>query len=259
MPVVLAAAAILGLENRSAHAEEDCAGTMEQAAAADPVDSRSIALTDGRVVRIAGMEPFSLLLADAEGVEEALRQKLSTLLSGRPLKVRSVSASPDRYGRIPALIAVDGVLVQEVLAREGLAVAFADGEPLPCFSRLLAAEEEARRTGRGFWAAEPIRPARPAALDDRIGKFAIFEGRIVSVGNRRARTYLNFGDVWSRDVTAEVVARDRDRFGGEDALAALSGSTVRVRGYLEEKGGPMAAIRSPMQIEVIDGPAKNAP
>jgi hypothetical protein len=70
---------------------------------------------------------------------------------------------------------------------------------------------------------------------------------------------LNFGDVWSRDVTVEIVAEDRDRFGGEEALAGLAHSTVRVRGFVEEKGGPMAIVRSPMQIEVIRRPAAGEP
>ena len=74
---------------------------------------------------------------------------------------------------------------------------------------------------------------------------------MVSVGNRRTRTYLNFGGRWTRDVTVEVEARDRERFGGEPGLTAFSGWRVRVRGYVEERRGPAVMLRSPLQIEKL--------
>jgi hypothetical protein len=224
---------------------------MEEEGRAQVLDARSLVLPDGTLIRIAGLEPFSLLFANAEAAEAALTERLKELVAGRTLKLRRVADSADRYGRVPTLVAVDGGLVQEILAREGLAIIFADGDLLPCVDHILAAEEDARRNGRGFWPEAPVLRAHPSALATRIGRFAIFEGTIVSVGNRRARTYLNFGDVWSRDVTVEIEAGDRNRFGGEEGLAGLAGSTVRVRGFVEEKGGPMVLIRSPMQIEVI--------
>jgi micrococcal nuclease len=82
---------------------------------------------------------------------------------------------------------------------------------------------------------------------------------VVSVGNRRTRTYLNFGGRWTEDVTVEIEARDRERFGGEAGLAALSGWRVRVRGYVEERRGPAIILRSPLQIEKLgrlDAPPK---
>jgi hypothetical protein len=71
------------------------------------------------------------------------------------------------------------------------------------------------------------------------------------VGNRSSRTYLNFGGFWKEDVTVEVAARDREKFGGEAGLAALAGKRVRLRGFVEEKGGPMMAMRSPNQLEIL--------
>ena len=108
--------------------------------------------------------------------------------------------------------------------------------------------------------AEPFEASRKntsflpllTALDPFIGGFAIFQGVVVSVGNRRSRTYLNFGGWWAEDVTVEIDGRDREGFGGEAGLAALAGQRVRVRGFIEEKQGPMTIVRSPMQIERID-------
>lgn len=237
-------------------AEETCPPGAA-ALAAETVDARSLRLNDDRLLRIAGIEPFDLLLPLAEDAETQLRRRLSELVDGRRLAVRLAATEPDRYGRHPALIDANGGLVQESLAREGLVVAFASGEPLPCFDRILAAEDAARRAGRGFWAGVTLPRATPEALDTHVGRFVIFEGEIVSVGNRSTRTYLNFGRRWSDDVTVEIEARDRGRFGGEAALAALAGQRVRVRGFLQEKAGPMMAIRSPMQLEVLDAEPGN--
>lgn len=209
-------------------------------------------LDDGRTLRVAGIEPFDLLAPDAKDAEARLQRRLSELAGRAPLELVFAAKGVDRYGRYPALIVQGGVLLQESLAREGLAIAFAGGDPLPCFARILAAEDAARRGARGFWAGRALPPATAGALGARIGHFTIFEGRVASVGNRSVRTYLDFGKRWSEDVTVEIEARHRRRFGGSAALAALAGRKVRVRGYLQASGGPMMAIASPMQLEVLD-------
>lgn len=248
-----AAIILAGLCGSLAHAgPAECLDRAEAVRAAEAADARSLKLGDGRLVRLAGIEPFDLLRPDLAEAEAALHARLSELAGAKALSVQLASGEPDRYGRLVALVAVDGALVQEALAAEGLALAFAGGAPLACFDRILAAEEAARRAGRGFWAGVSLPRATPDALLQQVGHFVIFEGRVISVGNRSARTYLNFGYTWSEDVTVEIEAADRDGFGGEEALAALAGRKVRVRGFLEEKAGPMLALRSPMQLEVID-------
>ena len=234
----------------------ECAVNWVEEEAASVVDARAVALQDGRVVRLAGIEPFSLLDPGSSDAEPALEQSLRAMLDTVPVRIHPVADEPDRYGRIPALLAFDdGALAQEILAREGLAIALAAGGPFPCFDRILAAEDEGRENQRGFWAGMELPRARPEALAPFVGGFAIFEGVVVSVGNRRSRTYLNFGGWWAEDVTVEIDGRDRDLFGGEAGLAALAGRRVRVRGFVEEKQGPMLRVRSPMHIERLDGPA----
>lgn len=244
-------------------AEESCLAGAIEAAAEDVPDPRSLELKDGRLVRLAGIEPFDLLRPeDGQAAAMALKERMEALVAGAPLAARFVAETPDRYGRRPAMIVVGDTLLQETLAFEGLAIAFASGDPLPCFRHILAAEQDARASGRGFWAGMPIPEANPAALAGHVGRFAIFAGEIMSVGNRSTRTYLNFGTYWRQDVTVEIAAADRERFGGEAALAALAGRRVRVRGYLEEKSGPMMQIRWPSQIEVLQdgpGPLPNGP
>jgi Staphylococcal nuclease homologue len=233
-------------------AEPACVTEATEAAGAHVVDARTLGRDDGAALHLAGIEPFTLLLGDAGDPEGALARRLAALVSGAPLRVQVTDDAPDRYGRLPALVAAGGALLQEQLAREGLAIAFAAGDPLPCFDRLLAAEAEARRASRGFWARLSLPEALPEALAPRLGQFAIFQGTVVSVGTRPATTYLDFGVRWQTDVTIEIAAKNREAFGGEAALAKLEGARIRARGFLVDKAGPMLAVRSPMQLEILD-------
>jgi endonuclease YncB( thermonuclease family) len=246
----IAALAAVAATGRPASAAENCLETVSPATVSEVIDARSLRLADGRSLRLAGIEPFAVLTSDPERMEEALLSRLNALAMNHEIEIQEIAAEPDRYGRIVAMVAIEGNLVQETVASEGLAVAFASGDALPCFDKIVAAENEARETHRGFWTGE-LPQARPEVLASWIGRFVIFEGRVVSVGNRRTRTYLNFGFRWSEDVTAQIAAEDRELFGGEAVLLALQGQKVRVRGFLEESGGPMLALRSPMQLEVL--------
>jgi hypothetical protein len=240
-----------------AAAAKSCAGEMEEAQAIAVPDMRTVELDDGRTLRIAAIESFALLSSAGDTAERVLQDRLAGLLAGKALHIRLLSDEPDRYGRVPALVALeDGTTVQEMLIQEGLAIAFAtDASALPCFAEMLLAEDAARRETRGFWTSPALPYATAEALEPLTGGFAIFEGAVRSVGNRTNTTYLNFGYRWSEDATVEIPADERDRFGGEEPLAALVEKRVRVRGFLEEKAGPMMTVRSPMQIEVLGEPA----
>ena len=244
--------AATGVAPAFAAAGEACLETVSGANVSDVIDARSLRLADGRTIRLAGIEPFGLLTSEPERLEAELLKRLTELVEGREVAIQIVAPGPDRYGRFSTIAAIDGEALQETVVEEGLAVAFAHEDSLPCFDRIIAAENEARETHRGFWTGE-LPQARPEALASWIGRFVIFEGKVISVGNRRSRTYLNFGFRWSEDVTAEITAEDRELFGGEAVLDALAGQRIRVRGFLEQKGGPMVVLRSPTQLEVLSG------
>ena len=235
-----------------------CVPSAIAAPVASVPDLRSLALKDNRVLRIAAVESFALLHPDSAASDGLLRGRISELVSGSEVRLHMLSEAPDRYGRFPALVVLkDGQLLQELLVGEGLAISFAPGPMVPCFDRLLAAEDEARRSERGFWGQVAVARTRPDVLAGRIGRFAIMEGRVISVGIRRSATYLNFGAKWSEDVTVEVRGRDRDLFVGKADLAGMSGQRVRVRGFLEERGGPVMVVNWPTQIEVLGAADRN--
>ena len=160
---------------------------------------------------------------------------------------------PDRYGRVRAHLFRNDVHVQEALIREGLAFAHPVRETEACARRLLLAEREARVRRRGVWRTRRVERAADPALRSRVGRFAIVEGRVRSVGARRRTVYLNFGQRWTTDFTVSAARRDlKDELLGR--LEAATGSRVRVRGFLEERGGPLIRLHDKAQIEWLDRP-----
>ncbi|MBK1622192.1 thermonuclease family protein [Afifella marina] len=222
--------------------------------AAHAEEPRTI-VTQTKSFALAGIAPPSLL--DERLPDAAMLAAINNLLASSTARAVALSEKPDRWNRIPVWIISDAAFLQEELLRQGLAVAvpFAgDGLGETCATRLFAAEEEARKAGRGIWKTPGlVRQAKDVkALSSQYGRYGIVEGTIISVGDRPYRTYLNFGRDWSHDFTAEIDGRDVAVFGGEQQLLGLVGKTVRLRGFLDEKGGPMLLLRRSSQLEMMD-------
>ena len=257
-----AAVWIFSVAMAAAASEHPCdAGSWAPVEAASLADARTIVLSDGRTTRLAGLESLAALARDratADAMDARLARRLAQSLAVRLLRIRILPGEPDRHGRRAALVMAGDELLQEYLLSAGLAVFMpgifpGDDAGDACARRLLAVEAEARLARRGSW-SEPgffVATARPDALSSQFGHFVIFQGFVRSVGTRRDRTYIDFGRNWRSDVTVEIIASRRRYFGGEAELEALAGKFVRIRGFLEERAGPMVPARHPAQIEIL--------
>ena len=121
---------------------------------------------------------------------------------------------------------------------------------------LYRAENTARTAGLGLWADSHyvIRQAEdPAAILAVRGHFAVVQGKVLSVRESGGTIYVNFGRRWSDDFTVTVPKRHERAFqaAGLD-LKTLTGQQVRVRGTIEERGGPWIEAAHPGQIEVTE-------
>jgi hypothetical protein len=73
-----------------------------------------------------------------------------------------------------------------------------------------------------------------------------------SVGERRARTYLNFGRDWKEDLTITIPKRTWAALGERGLSAAsLKGKRIRARGMLEEWQGVAMEITAADMLEVL--------
>lgn len=210
------------------------------------VDARGVRLDDGREVRLAGIEPTA-----------TTKQALTSLLTGRDVTLRGTDDTPDRYGRQGALIFFVGeseAPIQAVLLAQGDALVSAEIADKDCAAALTAAETEARRQKKGNW-ADPSAIKNAESPDDilaGIGRFMVVEGKVLSVRQAGAITYLNFGRNWTRGFAVTISKRTQPAF--ENAgitLKSLEARRIRVRGWVEGNSGPRIDVRLAGQVELL--------
>jgi endonuclease YncB( thermonuclease family) len=208
------------------------------------IDARTFRMDDGREVRLAGIETVA-----------AGSATLSALVSGRNVTLRGETDAPDRYGRQPAFVFVEQAeaSVQRQLLAHGDALISSTVADKACAAELAAAEAAARRTRRGIWAASAaIKNAEsPGELMTRIGQFTVVEGKVLSVRQAGATTYVNFGRRWTRDFAVTISRRVMPAFEAAGiSLKSLENKRIRVRGWIEARGGPRIEALHAGQIEM---------
>lgn len=230
----------------------------------DVTDGRTVALTDGREVRLDAIEVPHLPAAGETGPGEAAgfaaRAALASLLAGQTVELRRRGAvATDRYGRILAYAYVAGSpersAAHDMLARGFARVAAHVGDRA-CATELLAREREARDGKLGLW-AEPyysvIGADSGAALLAGRGRFTVSQGKVLSVRESGSTIYMNFGRRWSEALTVTILKRlERIFTAAGIAPKGLENRHVRVRGWIEERNGPRIEAANPEQIEIVE-------
>ena len=218
---------------------------------AEVIDARSFRLQDGREVRLAGIEP-----AATEEPTANRSAALAALILRHEVTLRGGDDSPDRYGRQPAFVFLEGVdtPVQGLLLAQGSALLSGTVTDKDCASVLTAAETAARQAKRGAW-ADPTaikNTESPGDILTRIGRFTVVEGKVLSVRQAGATTYLNFGRNWTRDFAVTIPKHGLAAFEAAGiVLKSLESRRIRVRGWVEAHGGPRIEALRVGQIELL--------
>jgi endonuclease YncB( thermonuclease family) len=213
------------------------------------IDARTFRMDDGREVRLAGIEtPVTAARADGAAAHSAL-------VAGRSVTLRGETDAPDRYGRQPAFVFVEQATasVQSQLLAQGDALVSGNIADKACAAELAAAEAAARQARRGIWADRAaIKNAEsPGDILARIGQFTVVEGKVLSVRQAGATTYINFGRRWTRDFAVTISRRVMARFEAAGiSLKSLENKRIRVRGWIEARGGPRIEALRVGQIEM---------
>jgi endonuclease YncB( thermonuclease family) len=238
-------------------------------------DGRTFTLSDGREVRLAGIEvpPLPTPQDSNQGSNQdsaaapaggAAKDALDALAGGDEVMLRRADIASDRYGRIVAYAYTerdgDELFVQGELVASGFARVGDRIGSRACATDLLKRETAARAAGLGLW-ANPyyavLDGATPADVLVQKGRFALVEGEVVSVRESGATIYVNFGRRWSEDFTVTVLKRNERNFtaAGLD-LSGLAGRRILVRGFVEARGmggSPRIEAERPEQIEIAGG------
>jgi endonuclease YncB( thermonuclease family) len=240
------------------------AGT-ELATVAEASDGDTVRLTDGTVVRLAGIDvpepPLVLATGKPWPPADAAGAELRRLAEGGTVGLAPTSDSPDRYGRRHAFVFLsDGRSVEGEMVAAGVARArWLPGDGL-CFQDLLARERQGRAAHGGLWASPDsgVLEADDPSLLQRSGLNEVVEGRPVSVGHGAPLIFLDFGRDYRRDFIVKVspqVAQGLTAAGV--SVDGLVGKPVRVRGVIEDSNGPAIRLNDAAEIEVIDDEASS--
>lgn len=257
---IRAAAALLLALTPWLAAQADSAALQPEfvARAVAVIDGDTVALADGREVRLVGIQAPKLPLGRkgfvAWPLAEEAKAALAQLALGHELGLAFGGQQVDRHRRLLAhLYDEESLWIQGALLERGMARVYTFHDNTALVSEMLAREAAAREAGRGIW-AHPFYALRdPWTVSDDAGSFQLVEGRVMAAEAAGGRFYLNFGEDWREDFT---VALDRDalrRFaaGGHDPTT-LAGRFVRVRGWVRSFNGPLIDVTHPEQIEVLD-------
>ena len=182
---------------------------------------------------LAGIEPV--------GTEKSRNiSALSAIVAGR-----EVSLFGDRT--IPPTVMVASPLppsspprktpVQAQLLAQGDGAGATNETDKECAAALTAAEA-ARRAAKLGNLADPSaikNSESPGDILAGIGRFMVVEGKVLSVRQAGATTYLNFGRNWTRDFAVTISRRALPAFEsrGGFALKSLENKRIRVRGWVE--------------------------
>jgi endonuclease YncB( thermonuclease family) len=230
-------------------------------------DGRTVTLDDGREVRLAAIEVPPLNDPDGSPNAAGLAAKdgLAALAQGDRVVLRRAETASDRYGRLFAYAFVerddDRLFVQDEMLGAGLARAGDRIGSQSCARELLNHEAEARAAKLGLWADpyyDVLHAETPVDVLAHRGRYALVEGKVVSVRESGSVIYVNFGQRWSECFAVTISKRNARSFAAAGLdLNSLTGRRVRVRGWVEQRGGtdngtPRIEAVRPEQIETIN-------
>jgi endonuclease YncB( thermonuclease family) len=226
-------------------------------------DGRAFALTDGREVRLDGIEVpfFPPSGQDQPGAAKAARTALAAMLIDKKIELRQrVAGATDRYGRLLAFVNPAGAPPGRTANHDMLAAGYARvagrvGDRA-CATELQAQERTARDAKLGLW-AEPayavVQAGNGTELLDGRGRFTLAEGKVLSVRESGGTIYINFGRRGSQALTVTILKRHERMFAGAGiAPNRLENRHVRVRVWVEERNGPRIEATGPEQIEILE-------
>lgn len=250
VPIFVEAAFAVALSVCNARAQDSAAcklTSIGEATVTAVRDGGTLMLGDGRELKLAGIE-----------VAGGSYETLQALAGGQTLRLETLGPEQDRYGRLVAF-AFPGdsrQSLQAALLAQGRARVSARIGARPCAEALLTIERAARAERRGLWADPnfaPLQAENLTRLQGEQGRFALIEGKVLSVRESGATIYVNFGRRWTQALTVIILKRQQRTFASAGVEPKqLEGRRIRVRGWIEQRGGPTVMAEAPEQIELID-------
>ena len=241
MPILLGFLALFWSLPQAAAA---CQGLSQgfQASVARVIDAETLRLHDGAQLRLAGiLAPHQ---HDAGAVPHAwagaiaARAEVEALVLGKTISVSFGAERRDRYGRHLGHVFVGEAeprWLQGHLLGQGLVRVVTRARDTACEAEMLALEKPAREARIGLWkdAAYAVRAATDIdALTAAAGHFVVVEGAVTAARRAGASLRLEFAEKGRFGLVGLV-----PRLKGKRPHDLTPGKRVRLRGWIEERGG----------------------
>jgi len=230
------------------------------------IDAVTMRLDDGTELRLIGLHVAGPGQIQALGEttdmlvgESSTIKLLSRIALGKAIELKFDTRRSDRYGRILAhgfiKQGATRLWLQAELVRRGRALVSSSQGNHACALQLRAIEQQARQSATGYWGENIFRIRKAWKAGDVLKyrqSFQIVAGRVRRVSRVKSRIYLNFGANWKKDFTVVIERRVQQamKWNAED-YDKLENKQVRVRGWIDEKNGPIIRLLYPEDLEII--------
>lgn len=197
-------------------------GASESVRVAKVVDGDTVHLTDGRKVRLIGVntpELYSKPKAE-EGALQAKRQLDSWVKESGSLQLFLGSEPKDRYGRVLGYLYDGTQTLSQRLIQQGLGWAISVPPNDRLADCLFSSEKRPRSLGLGVWSS-----AVAAAKDVDKGGFNLVSGRITRIDVTKKYLYLELDDRLAVRMPKEW----------NDQLNFTLGRSIEVRGWILDR------------------------
>ncbi|MGL1922478.1 MAG: thermonuclease family protein [Hyphomicrobiales bacterium] len=229
------------------------------------VDGDTVILSSGKQVRMVGTQAPKLALSRKKFIDWPLadiaKNELENIALGKDVELKYGGQKIDRHRRILAHLFItddDGqkIWLQEYMLQQGLARTYSFKDNRSCIYNLYAAEDQARKANKNIWNQkyyDIIQATDLKKLNKEHGTYQLIEGKLLKFEYRYGQLYFNFGSDYRTDFTINVRKANRLAFAQSKLdFSALVGKTIRIRGWLEQRGGPMIEATHPEQLEFLD-------
>lgn len=215
----------------AAHALCPAPASLPAAQVERVVDGDTLRLTDGRSVRMIGLNTpeTGKKGQSAEPFAEAAKRRLQALVdeSGGQVRLRIGEQAADRYGRTLANVyGRDGANLEAQMLAEGLGYLVAIDPNVALVSCQQSAERTARQARLGLWRNDPAQSARQISR----GGFALVNGTVSSVQRNSGGIWIELDDTLVLRIAPELIGQFDAR-----TLLRLKGSTVEARGWVVDR------------------------
>ncbi len=225
------------------------------------IDGDTVVLASGKQVRMVGTQAPKLALSRKNFTDWPLakqaKQTLENIALGQTVTLKYGGRKTDRHGRILAhLFTEDGTWLQKYMLEQGLARTYSFKDNRSCITELLKAEQTARTNSLNIWQNDyyDIMSASDLKqLNQKNGTYQIIEGELLKFDTVYGQLYFNFGENYRTDFTITVAKRNRLAFAQSNIdFKNPIGKKIRIRGWLEQRGGPMIEATHPEQFEFLE-------